>query len=52
MRDIDKAFLEQMENEKFNKIITDDLSFADSLIDKGDIDRIFEKEDTNNGNND
>lgn len=52
MRDIDKAFLDQMENEKFSKIITDDLSFADSLIDKGDIDRIFNKEDAINDDND
>lgn len=40
MRDIEHMFLEQMESEKFQNAVNDDFSFADSLIDKTDLDKI------------
>lgn len=40
MRDIEHMFLEQMESDKFQNAVNDDFSFADSLIDKADLDKI------------
>ena len=40
MRDIDHMFLEQMESEKFQNAVNDDFSFADSLIDNADLNKI------------
>lgn len=52
MRDIDHLFLEQMESDKFQKIISDDFSFADSLIDQKDLEKINNEEDDLNADND
>ena len=40
MMDIDHMFLEQMESDKFQNAVNDDFSFADSLIDTADLDKI------------
>lgn len=40
MRDIDNLFLEQMENDKFQRAVNDDFSFVESLIDKSDLDKL------------
>ena len=40
MRDIDHMFLEQMESDKFQNAVNDDFSFADSLIDNADLNKI------------
>ena len=39
MKDIEHLFLEQMESDKFQSAVNDDFSFADSLIDKTDLDK-------------
>lgn len=44
MRDIEQMFLEQMETDKFEKAISDDFSFADSLIDQKDLDKYNNEE--------
>lgn len=44
MRDVENLFLEQMESEKFQKIVNDDFSFADSLIDQEDLNKINNEE--------
>ena len=44
MREIEKMFLEQVESEKFQRAISDDFSFADSLIDQRDLERINKEE--------
>ena len=44
MKDIEHVFLECMETERFHDVIEDDFSFADSLINNRDIDRVFNKE--------
>lgn len=40
MRDVDQVFLEQMESDKFQNAVNDDFSFADSLIDDTDLNKI------------
>ena len=40
MKDIEHVFLEQMESDKFQNAVNDDFSFADSLIDNADLDKI------------
>ena len=40
MRDIDNLFLEQMETDKFQKAVSDDFAFVDSLIDAKDLDNL------------
>ena len=40
MRNVEHMFLEQMESNKFQNAVNDDFSFADSLIDKTDLDKI------------
>lgn len=42
MNKIEKALLEQMQNKKFQDIVNDDFSFADSLIDKKDLEKFKE----------
>ena len=51
MNDVETTLLEQMENEKFQKVVSDDFAFADSLIDQEDLDKI-NKEANKNGCND
>ena len=41
MNDVERTLLECMENDKFKDIISDNFDFADALIEKRDIERIF-----------
>ena len=53
MRDIDNLFLEQLDSDMFQSVVSDDFDFADRLIDDQDLDRILnKKEDMNNASND
>lgn len=51
MNNVERALLEQMENEKFQKVVSDDFSFVDSLTDQRDLDK-NNKEDGEDGCND
>jgi hypothetical protein len=42
---IEQMLLEQMEEDKFHDVVNDDFSFADSLIDQSDLDKLNDKED-------
>ena len=44
MKEIEAMFLDQLESEKFQRAISDDFSFADSLIDQRDLERINKEE--------
>lgn len=48
MNNVEKALLEQMENDKFQKAVRDDFSCVDSLIEQSDIDRINAGKDNTN----
>lgn len=53
MNNVERALLEQMENEKFQKVVSDDFSFVDSLTDQKDLDKNKNnKEDGEDGCND
>ncbi len=51
MNAVEKALLEQMENDKFQKAVSDDFTIIDSLIDQRDLDKI-DKEGENNVHDD
>lgn len=51
MNAVENALLEQMENDKFQKAVSDDFTFVDSLIDQKDLDKL-NKEDNKNACND
>lgn len=52
MNQIEKSIFDKMENAKFQKMLHDDISFVDNIIDQTDINRVFDekKEDTNDEN--
>lgn len=53
MNQVEKTIFDKMEADKFQKIMSDDLSFADSLIDQRDINKYYEnKEAKSNGHED
>ena len=52
MNNVERMFVEQMENEKFQKAVFDDFTFVDSLIDQRDLDKLSEKEGNNNASDD
>ena len=43
MNQVEKTVFDKMEADKFQKVISDDMSFADSLIDQRDIDKYYAK---------
>lgn len=45
MNKVEQLFMEQMEEDKFHSVVNDDFSFADSLIDNSDLDKINNEED-------
>lgn len=45
MNNVEKMLLEQQEEDLFNKVISDDFSCVDSLIDKKDIEKFACEED-------
>lgn len=45
MNNVEKMLLEQQEEDLFNKVISDDFSCVDSLIDKKDIEKFTCEED-------
>lgn len=45
MNNVEKMLLEQQEEDLFNKVISDDFSCVDSLIDKKDLERFTCEED-------
>lgn len=45
MNKVESMLLEQMQDEMFQKTVSDNFEFVDSLIDQTDLDRIFDKED-------
>ena len=47
MNAVENALLEQMENDKFQKAVSDDFTIIDSLIDQKDLDKINKEDDTN-----
>ena len=40
MTDVEKLFAEQMDRRNFNRVMNEDFSFIDKLIDQSDIDRL------------
>lgn len=46
MNKIEKMLLEQMEEEKFHNVANDNFDFVDPLVDRIDLDRISDEEDT------
>lgn len=49
MRKIDEMFKEQMEEDVFHNVNTDDFGFVDNLVDQTDLDKINDKECDGNG---
>lgn len=45
MNAVESMLLEQMEDIKFQQTVSDSFDFVDSLVDRTDLDRIFDKED-------
>lgn len=43
MNQVEKTVFDKMEADKFQNVVSDDMSFADSLIDQRDIDKYYEK---------
>lgn len=52
MNNVERMLYEQNEFNKFQKVVTDSFSFVDSLIDKRDLNKFYEKEENDNANND
>ena len=48
MNQVEKTVFDKMEADKFQKIISDNMSFADSLIDQRDIDKYYAKKEAEN----
>ena len=46
MNKIERMLLEQMEEEKFHQVVTDNFDFVDSLVDQTDLERISDEEDS------
>lgn len=40
MNNVEKALHDQLVSDKFQKVVSDDFTFADSLIDQRDLDKI------------
>lgn len=45
MNNVEKMLLEQQEEDLFNKVVSDDFSCVDSLIDKKDLEKYTSEED-------
>lgn len=46
MNKIEHMLLEQMKEEKFHQVVTDNFDFVDSLVDQTDLERISDEEDS------
>ena len=44
MNKVEKLLLEEMQEDVFQKTVTDDFAFVDSLIDQNDLDKLSDEE--------
>jgi len=44
MNDVEKLYLEQMQNEGYQRLVHDDFGFVDNMIDQNDLNKINDKE--------